>query len=64
MAESEETAITWSGRIDLPETAEPLRVVIEELEPGRQDEAGARVEVRVAVFVATLELPAARVHGP
>ena len=59
VARSEETATTWSGRIDLPETAEPLRVVIEELEPGRQDEAGAVVEVRVAVFVATVELPSA-----
>ena len=53
----EGTTTTWSGPVDLPETAEPLRVVIEELEPGRQDEAGAPVEVRVAVFVATVELP-------
>ena len=59
VARSEETATTWSGRIDLPEKAEPLRVVIEEFEPGRQDEAGALVEVRVAVFVATVELPSA-----
>jgi hypothetical protein len=55
--DSVEVTVTWSGRICLPETTEPLRVVIEEFEPGRQDAAGAVVEVQVAVLVTTVDLP-------
>jgi hypothetical protein len=50
---------TWSGKIALPTTTDPLRVVVEELEPGRRDEGGAVVHVQTAVFVETVELPSA-----
>jgi hypothetical protein len=50
---------TWSGKIALPKTTDPLRLVIEELEPGRRDEGGAVVDVQTVVFVETVELPPA-----
>jgi hypothetical protein len=58
-ATADEGQTTWSGKIALPTTTDPLRLVIEELEPGRRDEGGAVIDVQTAVFVETVELPLA-----
>ncbi|MFT4165941.1 MAG: hypothetical protein QM650_11940 [Microlunatus sp.] len=47
---------TWSGTIEAPSGTEPLRVLVEELEPGRRDEGGSTVDVRTTVFVETVDI--------
>ncbi|HET8970718.1 MAG TPA: hypothetical protein VFN19_06655, partial [Candidatus Nanopelagicales bacterium] len=48
---------TWAGSLDLTGTSGALRVLVEELEPGRRDENGAVAEAWTVVFVETVELP-------
>ncbi|MGH9118200.1 MAG: hypothetical protein ACRD0A_10105 [Acidimicrobiales bacterium] len=50
---------SWSGVVDLARTAAPLRVVIEELEPGFQDVDGVETPVETVVYVEAVELPPA-----
>jgi hypothetical protein len=50
--------VTWKGALDLT-GADPLRVVIEELEPGRRTEGRTVVPVETVVFVEVVELPPA-----
>jgi hypothetical protein len=47
---------TWSGTLDLTGATDPLRVVVEELEPGRRAEAGVAVAVETVVFIDVFEL--------
>lgn len=56
-------ATTWSGEIDGVGATDPLRVVVEELEPGLRDEAGVGVPVETVVYVEALELPKAEAPG-
>ena len=50
---------TWKGSIDLPTTAAPLRVLVEELEPGRQGVDSDFTPVETVVYVEAVELPLA-----
>jgi hypothetical protein len=50
--------VTWKGELILT-GADPLRVVIEELEPGRRTEGRTVVPVERVVFVEVVELPPA-----
>ena len=49
----------WSGSLDVGSAKGRLRVVVEELEPGRRTEDREAVEVETVVFVETVELPPA-----
>ena len=49
----------WSGSLDPGSAKGRLRVVVEEVEPGRRTEAQAVVDVETVVFVETVELPPA-----
>jgi hypothetical protein len=51
--------ITWKGTLVLTGVADPLRVVIEELEPGKQTDGRQVVPVETVVFVEVVELPPA-----
>ena len=50
------TTRLWSGTLDLTGATDPLRVVVEELEPGLRDEAGVPVAVENVVFIDVFEL--------
>jgi hypothetical protein len=50
--------VTWKGELILT-GADPLRMVIEELEPGRRTEGRTVVPVERVVFVEVVELPPA-----
>jgi hypothetical protein len=54
-AGDEETS--WAGVVPLPRTTDPLRVVIEELEPGLQDIDGVTTPVETVVYVEVVDLP-------
>jgi hypothetical protein len=47
----------WSGSVDLPPTVDPLRVLVEELEPGRQGVDRVFTPVETVVYVEAVELP-------
>jgi hypothetical protein len=49
----------WKGAVRLPVSDAPLRVVIEELEPGFQDVDGVETTVETVVYVEVVELPLA-----
>ena len=46
----------WSGTLDVTGATDPLRVVVEELEPGRRDEAGVPVAVENVIFIDVFEI--------
>jgi hypothetical protein len=47
---------SWKGAVALPVTSRPLRLVVEELEPGFQEVDGIETRVENAVFVEAVEL--------
>ena len=65
----ERSGSAWSGTLDGDRHGRPLRVVVEELEPGRRDEAGVPVAVETVVSIDVFELdsaslpPTAQVRG-